>query len=66
MAEPRRLETPPLVAGALAVLVAALFLLHDTTDVEITPAARWALGLALAGLCGLVLALRRLRTRSRS
>lgn len=61
MADGRRLELLPLVLGALALLAAGLFLLDDTTDVEITAAGGWAIGLGVLGLGGLALALRRLR-----
>jgi len=62
VAEHRRPEALPLLVGLAAVVVAALFLLDDTTGLEITAAAAWAFGLAGLGLAGLALALRRLRS----
>lgn len=55
------MEPLPCVVGLLAVLVAVVFVLHDSTDLDVAPQAAWALGLAFAGLCGLVVAVRRLR-----
>ena len=59
MAERRRLEALPLLVGLAALVVAALFVLDDTTDVDITAPVAWSFGLAGLGVAGLLLALRR-------